>query len=86
MITKTFNLQPFAKRLAVPDLGDFENKQNKINPIIGFTLSQPPSTTFCSTMPVYYSKGMHSLRGYAGMHEVVLGTSMVNHGLDKFTK
>ena len=33
------HLQLFAKRLAVPDLGDFENKQNKINPIVGFSLS-----------------------------------------------
>ena len=41
LITKSGQvyLQPFAKRLAVPDLGDFENKQNKTNPIIGFSLS-----------------------------------------------
>ena len=31
-------LQPFAKRLAV---SDFENKQNKTNPIVGFTSFQP---------------------------------------------
>jgi hypothetical protein len=31
-------LQPFAKRLAVPGLRDFENKQNKIDPNVGFGL------------------------------------------------
>ena len=31
-------LQPFAKMLAVPDLGDFENKQSKIDPNLGFAL------------------------------------------------
>ena len=29
-------LQPFAKRLAVADLGDFENKQRKTDPKLGF--------------------------------------------------
>jgi hypothetical protein len=33
-------LQPFAKRLAVTDLGDYENEQHKIDPNIGFTFSQ----------------------------------------------
>ena len=36
-----WSLQLFSKRLAVPNLGNFENKQNKTNPIIGFSLSQP---------------------------------------------
>jgi len=38
-----FSLQPFAKRLAVPDLGDFENKQSKIDPNLGFSLSKHPA-------------------------------------------
>jgi len=38
-------LQPFAKRLAVPDLGDFENKQTEIDPILGFALFFMTSAT-----------------------------------------
>ena len=36
---KEKELQPFEKRLAVPDLGDFENKQSKIDPNLGFAPS-----------------------------------------------
>jgi len=43
-------LQPFAKRLAVPDLGDFENKQNKINPIVGFSFFPRLSTCTISCL------------------------------------
>ena len=45
-----FKLQPFAKRLAVPDLGDFENKQNKTNPIVGFSFFPRLSTCTISCL------------------------------------
>jgi hypothetical protein len=47
------HLQPFAKRLAVTELGDFENKQSKIDPSVGFSAFQPscsrspPSAALC---------------------------------------
>jgi hypothetical protein len=40
-------LQPFAKMLAVTDLGDFENKQSKIDPSVGISVFQPS----CSGSP-----------------------------------
>ena len=39
MVRADVELQPFSKRLAVPDPGDFENKQNKIDLNLGFALS-----------------------------------------------
>jgi hypothetical protein len=51
-------LQPFAKRLAVTNLGNYENKQYTIDPKLGFTplysvysLIQPSTSGKCTLSP-----------------------------------
>jgi hypothetical protein len=49
-ITKVIYLQPFAKRLAVADLGNYENKQLTTDPKLGFAPPRAQSSTMILPM------------------------------------